>query len=112
RKIERSCTSERETKIKEEMDTKNVQTESQPTIAASTTSCKKHVNDENSTFLANLKDRFSEFVNTPMDEHKTSFKNTMDKVCSQFSISTWTSKDDDALKKVDEVKKVESHSPL
>ncbi|CAF2062082.1 hypothetical protein F2Q70_00044826 [Brassica cretica] len=94
------------------MDTKNVQTESQPTIAASTTSCKKHVNDENSTFLANLKDRFSEFVNTPMDEHKTCFKNTMDKVCSQFSISTWTSKDDDALKKVDEVKKVESHSPL
>ncbi|KAG2253273.1 hypothetical protein HID58_072390 [Brassica napus] len=97
----------------------------QTTTAVPTTSCKKHVNDDNTTFLANFKDRFSAFVNTPMDEHKTCFKNTMnkvrsqfsippstmDKVCSQFSVSSWMSKDD-AQKKVDDVKKVESHSPL
>ncbi|CAF2062086.1 hypothetical protein F2Q70_00044828 [Brassica cretica] len=100
-------------------------TQSQTTTAVPTTSCKKHVNDDNTTFLANFKDRFSAFVNTPMDEHKTCFKNTMnkvrsqfsippstmDKVCSQFSVSSWMSKDD-AQKKVDDVKKVESHSPL
>lgn len=70
----------------------------------------------NATFLANLKDRFSGLVNTPMDEHKTCFKNTMDKVRSQFSISPstkekvraqfsisyWMPKDD-AQKKVDGV---------
>ncbi|KAL0800925.1 hypothetical protein Bca101_056101 [Brassica carinata] len=77
------------------MDAQNVQTESQ-----TTTSCKKHVNDDKATFLANLKDRFSEFVNTPMAEHKTCFKNTMDKVCSQFSIPPWMSKDG-AEKKVE-----------
>ncbi|CAF2185904.1 BnaA07g24460D [Brassica napus] len=83
-------------------------TQSQTTTDVSTTSCKKHVNDDNTTFLANFKDRFSAFVNTPMDEHKTCFKNTMNKVCSQFSVSSWMSKDD----AVDDVKKVESHSPL
>ncbi|KAF8095365.1 hypothetical protein N665_0335s0013 [Sinapis alba] len=82
-------------------------TESQTTTPASTTSCKKHVNDDNATFLANLKDRFSEFVNTPMEEHKTCFKNTMDKVSSQFSLSPWMSQ-----KKVDDVKEVGSPSPL
>ncbi|CAN6933176.1 unnamed protein product [Brassica oleracea] len=86
-------------------------TQSQTTTALPTTSCKKHVNDDNTTFLANFKDRFSAFVNTPMDEHKTCFKNTMNKVCSQFSVSSWMSKDD-AQKKDDDVKKVESHSPL
>ncbi|RID55227.1 hypothetical protein BRARA_G02503 [Brassica rapa] len=86
-------------------------TQSQTTTAVPTTSCEKHVNDDNATFLTNFKDRFSAFVNTPMDEHKTCFKNTMDKVCSQFSVSSWMSKDD-AQKKVDDVKKVESHSPL
>ncbi|WZZ40987.1 hypothetical protein YC2023_037246 [Brassica napus] len=45
--------------------------DNQPTATLPTTSCKKHVNDDNATFLANLKDRFTEFVNTRMDEHKT-----------------------------------------
>ncbi|KAJ4884233.1 Uncharacterized protein Rs2_34326 [Raphanus sativus] len=95
----RSSRSEREAKIKEEMNT-----ESQTTTPV------------NATFLANLKDRFSGLVNTPMDEHKTCFKNTMDKVRSQFSISPstkekvraqfsisyWMPKDD-AQKKVDGV---------
>ncbi|KAH0933314.1 hypothetical protein HID58_010431 [Brassica napus] len=83
-------------KVKEEMGTQNTQTDNQPTATLPTTSCKKHVNDDNATFLANLKDRFTELVNTPMDEHKTCFKNTMDKVLSQFSISP----KDDAPKKL------------
>ncbi|KAF2582102.1 hypothetical protein F2Q68_00002122 [Brassica cretica] len=53
------------------MDTQNTQTDNQPTATLPTTSFKKHVNDDNATFLANLKDRFTEFVNTRMDEHKT-----------------------------------------
>ncbi|KAJ0256248.1 hypothetical protein HA466_0092310 [Hirschfeldia incana] len=65
-------------------------TESQATTPVSTTSCGKHVNDDNATFLANLKVRFNGLVNTPKDEYKTCFKNTMDKVRSQFSISPST----------------------
>ncbi|WZY82632.1 hypothetical protein YC2023_029016 [Brassica napus] len=86
------------------MGTQNTQTDNQPTATLPTTSCKKHVNDDNATFLANLKDRFTELVNTPMDEHKTCFKNTMDKVLSQFSISP----KDDAPKKLTSFEKVKS----
>ncbi|CAH8348225.1 unnamed protein product [Eruca vesicaria subsp. sativa] len=78
----------------EEMDNQNFLAENKPTTITS---------------LANLKDRFIAFINTPMDEHKASFKNTMDKVRSQ--ISSRMSKDD-AQEKVDEGKAVESHSPL
>ncbi|ESQ46072.1 hypothetical protein EUTSA_v10000397mg [Eutrema salsugineum] len=61
------------------MDTQSIKTENQPKPAVST-SCRKHVKDDNATFLANLKEHFNEFVNASMDEHKTCFKNTMDKI--------------------------------
>ncbi|KAL0885638.1 hypothetical protein Bca101_009621 [Brassica carinata] len=62
----------------EEMES---QKEKDPKAAASTTSsCRKYVNDDNATFLANLKDHFNEFINASMDEHKTCFKNTIDKI--------------------------------
>ena len=62
----------------EEMDS---QKEKEPKAAVSTTSsCRKYANDDNATFLANLKDHFNEFLNASMDEHKTCFKNTIDKV--------------------------------
>lgn len=64
------------------------QKEKEPKAAVSTTSsCRKYVNDDNATFLANLKDHFNEFINASMDEHKTCFKNTIDKVPPFFSMS-------------------------
>lgn len=62
------------------MDTPKIQTENQAEAAVSTTSCSKYVKDDNATFLENLKGQFDEFVNASMDEHKTCFKYTMDKV--------------------------------
>ncbi|CAH8360681.1 unnamed protein product [Eruca vesicaria subsp. sativa] len=63
------------------MDSQKIQTEKEPKAAVSTTtSCRKYVNDDNATFLANLKDHFNEFIKASMDEHKTCFKNTIDKI--------------------------------
>ncbi|CAN6979689.1 unnamed protein product [Brassica rapa subsp. trilocularis] len=80
----------------EEMDS---QKEKEPKAAVSTTSsCRKYVNDDNATFLANLKDHFNEFLNASMDEHKTCFKNTIDKIFGRS--------------KEVETKEVESRPPL
>uniref|UniRef100_A0A1J3E6U3 Uncharacterized protein n=1 Tax=Noccaea caerulescens TaxID=107243 RepID=A0A1J3E6U3_NOCCA len=67
------------------MDTQKIETENQAEAAVSSTSCKKYVKDDNATFFTNLKGRFDAFVNTPMDEHKTCFKNTMDKIFGGMS---------------------------
>lgn len=71
----------------EQMDTQINQTENLPTPAVVSSSCRKFVKDDNATFLANLKDQINEFVHASMDEHKTCFQNSMNKVLSQLSIS-------------------------
>ncbi|CAA7044807.1 unnamed protein product [Microthlaspi erraticum] len=67
------------------MDTQKIQTENQAEAVVSSTSCNKYVKDESATFFVNLKGRFDNFVNKPMDEHKTCFKNTMDKMFGGMS---------------------------
>ncbi|KAL2326030.1 hypothetical protein Fmac_025088 [Flemingia macrophylla] len=44
------------------------------------TSCRKKKNEE-ATFLEDLKDHIDEFIHASMDEHKTCFKKTVQKVC-------------------------------
>ncbi|CAN8283816.1 unnamed protein product [Cochlearia groenlandica] len=66
------------------MDSKDIEKENQQSTkqeqvstTTSSSSCrKKHVNDDNATFYANLKDHMNEFFNASMDQHKTCFKNT------------------------------------
>lgn len=43
------------------------------------TSCRKSKKDD-ATFLEDLKDHIDEFINASMEEHKTCFKKTMQKV--------------------------------
>lgn len=43
------------------------------------TSCRKKKSDD-ASFLADLRDHIDEFVNASMDEHKTCFKNTIQKM--------------------------------
>jgi len=69
------------------VDTKKIETENPPKPQVPASSCRKRVKDDNATFFANLKDHMDEFIHASMDEHKTCFKNTMDKVISQSSIS-------------------------
>ncbi|KAH1031020.1 hypothetical protein J1N35_043194 [Gossypium stocksii] len=45
------------------------------------TSCRKKKNEE-ATFLEDLKDHIDEFINASMEEHKTCFKKTIQKVLS------------------------------
>ncbi|CAH2061580.1 unnamed protein product [Thlaspi arvense] len=69
----------------EEMESQNIETENQATPAVAA-SCRKYASDDNATFLENMKGHFNEFVNSSMEEHKTCFKNTMDKILSQSSM--------------------------
>ena len=64
------------------MDGQKGQSEKQSAATAtSITSCRKKKNEE-ATFLEDLKDHIDEFVHASMDEHKTCFKKTVQKVCA------------------------------
>lgn len=49
------------------------------------TSCRKKKNEE-ASFLENVKDHIDEFIHASMDEHKTCFKKTIQKVCFPTSV--------------------------
>lgn len=63
------------------MDTQKTQLEKQPApaAAAAMTSCRKKKN-EDARFLEDLRDHIDEFIHASMDEHKTCFKKTVQKV--------------------------------
>ena len=50
-----------------------------PAPAPTFTSCRKN-KSENASFVADLKDHFTEFIHRPMDEHKICIKSTYHKV--------------------------------
>lgn len=61
----------------------------QPTPAAAApaiSSCRKKKSEE-ATFLEDVKDHIDEFINASMDEHKTCFKKTIQKVSFKSSSS-------------------------
>lgn len=71
------------------MDTQKSQPENQSSSTATppvVTSCRKKKNEE-ATFLEDVKDHIDEFIHASMDEHKTCFKNTMQKVCVEPKLS-------------------------
>lgn len=49
------------------------------------TSCRRKKN-EDATFLEDLKDHIDEFIHASMDEHKSCFKKTIEKVCTFLEI--------------------------
>ncbi|CAH8263010.1 unnamed protein product [Arabidopsis lyrata] len=89
------------------VDTQKIETENPPKPEVPLSSCRKRVKDDNATFFENLKDHMDEFIHASMDEHKTCFKNTMNKMFGTFS------KSDAVAEKQFEAKEVvEIHSPL
>lgn len=66
------------------MESQRSQPEKQSSTATpmpAVTSCRKKKTDD-ATFFEDLKDHIDEFVHASMDEHKTCFKKTLQKVCS------------------------------
>ncbi|KAM7516252.1 hypothetical protein LguiA_005835 [Lonicera macranthoides] len=55
-----------------------------PAPAPTFTSCRKN-KSENASFVADLKDHFTEFIHRPMDEHKACIKSTYHKIAGKFS---------------------------
>lgn len=49
-------------------------------------SCRKKKTDDNTSFLTDLKDHIDEFVNASVDEHKTCFTKTIQKVSFLFLV--------------------------
>ncbi|CAL5378495.1 unnamed protein product [Camellia sinensis] len=88
------------------MDPEKIQPEKQPSPAAATkpaiTSCRKK-KSEDATFLADLRDHIDEFIHSSMDEHKTCFKNTIQKMFGMSKVVAERSSD---------MKEVESSVPL
>ncbi|XP_023640556.1 uncharacterized protein LOC17888084 isoform X1 [Capsella rubella] len=86
------------------VETPKIETENPPKPQVPSSSCRKRVNDDNATFFENLKDHMGEFFNASMEEHKTCFKNTMDKIFGKS----------DAVAEKQAVAKeaVEIHAPL
>lgn len=71
------------------MESQKNQHEQQPSPAAatpSTTSCRKK-KSEQASFLEDVKDHIDDFIHASMDEHKTCFKKTVQKVCSHFKLN-------------------------
>jgi len=68
------------------MDTTKGDTGKPSSSAASVTSCRKKKSEE-ATFLEDLKDHIDEFIHASMDEHKTCFKKTVQKVCVEPMLS-------------------------
>ncbi|KAK7292718.1 hypothetical protein RJT34_15570 [Clitoria ternatea] len=93
-------------KLLDIMDSQKAQSEKQsPSIAtaASVTSCRKKKSEE-ATFLEDVKDHIDEFIYASMDEHKTCFKKTIQKM---FGLSKAV-----AEQHPNSVKEVESALPL
>ncbi|XP_058098886.1 uncharacterized protein LOC131243510 [Magnolia sinica] len=63
------------------MESQQAQSQSQSSSVRSptTTSCRKKKSEE-ASFLADLRDHIDEFVHASMDEHKTCFKKTIQKM--------------------------------
>ncbi|KAJ1436035.1 hypothetical protein SESBI_04589 [Sesbania bispinosa] len=83
------------------MDTQKSQPEKP--VPSVTTSCRKKKSEE-ATFLEDLKDHIDEFIHASMDEHKTCFKKTVQKM---FGLSKVV-----AEKNSNAAKEVESVLPL
>ncbi|RAL37917.1 unnamed protein product [Cuscuta campestris] len=79
------------------------QTPATPVDAAAKSSCRKK-KSESASFLEDVKDHIDEFIHASMDEHKTCFKNTIEKM---FGMSKIVAKRNAA-----EAKEVESALPL
>ncbi|CAN6315450.1 unnamed protein product, partial [Urochloa humidicola] len=65
------------------MNSSNTQSEgSAPSVPKNPAmaSCRKKKNDDDATFLEDLKDHIDEFIHASMDEHKTCFKKTIQKM--------------------------------
>ncbi|RCV41135.1 hypothetical protein SEVIR_9G109500v4 [Setaria viridis] len=65
------------------MDPSNAQSEaSAPSVPKNPAmaSCRKKKTDDDVTFLEDLKDHIDEFIHASMDEHKTCFKKTIQKM--------------------------------
>jgi len=67
------------------MDSKKGDT-GKPALAANVASCRKKKNEE-ASFMEDLKDHIDEFIHASMDEHKTCFKKTVQKVCVYLNLS-------------------------
>lgn len=69
------------------MATENNQpTDPAAAAAPAISSCRKK-KSEQATFLEDVKDHIDEFINASMDEHKSCFKNTVQKVSFKSSAS-------------------------
>ncbi|KAJ7967317.1 Dipeptide transport ATP-binding protein dppF [Quillaja saponaria] len=78
--------------------------QSSPAVTTSpTTSCRKKKNEE-ATFLVDLKDHIDEFIHASMDDHKTCFKKTMQKMFGMSKVF--------AERSSESAKEVESSLPL
>ncbi|KQK13457.1 uncharacterized protein LOC100841996 [Brachypodium distachyon] len=70
------------------MDSSNTQPEgSRPSVTKNPamSSCRKKKTDD-ATFLEDVKDHIDEFINASMDEHKTCFKKTIQKMFGMSKI--------------------------
>ncbi|XP_052731214.1 uncharacterized protein LOC108325417 isoform X3 [Vigna angularis] len=84
-----------------------------PSLAANVTSCRKKKNEE-ATFLEDVKDHIDEFIHASMDEHKTCFKNTIQKMFGMSKAVAERNTTDAAKERNTTVaaKEVESSLPL
>ncbi|KAG8634897.1 uncharacterized protein LOC110604645 [Manihot esculenta] len=82
------------------METQNSQQQNQPSPAV--TSCRKKKNEE-ATFMEDLKDHIDEFIHASMDEHKSCFKKTIQKMFGMSKI---------VAERSAQAKEVESSLPL
>ncbi|OVA11931.1 hypothetical protein BVC80_8761g12 [Macleaya cordata] len=85
------------------MEAQKNQPESQPSSSApappAITSCRKKKSDD-ASFLADLRDHIDEFVNASMDEHKTCFKKTIQKM---FGMSKIVAEKNSGVKEVESI---------
>ncbi|CAN6316004.1 unnamed protein product, partial [Urochloa humidicola] len=79
--VARALTSSSDSSVK--MNSSNTQSEgSAPSVPKNPAmaSCRKKKTDDDVTFLEDLKDHIDEFIHASMDEHKTCFKKTIQKM--------------------------------
>ncbi|XP_057550913.1 uncharacterized protein LOC130828897 [Amaranthus tricolor] len=84
------------------MESQKHQAETTPSTTAPTpaiTSCRKK-KKEDATFLEDIKDHIDEFVNASMDEHKSCFKKTIQKM---FGMSKVVAQRNSELQEVESV---------
>ncbi|XP_065855951.1 uncharacterized protein [Euphorbia lathyris] len=82
------------------METQSSEQKKQPSAAVP--SCRKKKSEE-ATFLEDVKDHIDEFIHASMDEHKSCFKKTVQKMFGMSKI---------VAERNAEVKEVESSLPL